>query len=68
MNLFYKKIYSIICRIYAEIFSLLENLFFKSNLKFKSILDEDGFLKIPNSSDLSISKKRFDFLSNEIKE
>ena len=37
----------------------------KDILKIKSTLDEDGFLKIPNSSDLSISKKRFDFILNE---
>ena len=65
MNLIYKKIYSIICRIYSEIFSFLENLFFKSNLKFKSTLEEDGFLKITKISDLSISKKKFDFILNE---
>ena len=65
MNLINKKIYSIICRIYSEIFTFFENLFLKSNLKFKSKLDEDGFLKITNCSDLSISKKRFDFILND---
>ena len=62
MNLIYRRIYSIICRIYSEILTVLENFFLKREKYFKSTLDKDGFLKIPNSSNLSISKKRFDFI------
>ena len=64
INLFYKRIYSIICRLYSEIVSLFENLFLKSNLKSKSTLEKDGFLQINNNSELNISKKRFDFILN----
>ena len=64
INLFYKRIYSIICRLYSEIVSLFENLFLKSNLKSKSTLEKDGFLQINKHSELNISKKRFDFILN----
>ena len=60
-----KRIYTIICRVYSEIFTLLENLFFRSDLKTKCSLNEDGFLKITRDSKLNISKKKFDFILNK---
>ena len=63
MKTLYKKIYLIICLIYCEIITNLENLFLRNfKSKSKSKLELEGFLKISKNSKLDISNKKFDFI------
>tara|TARA_Y100001978_G_C23653205_1_gene414574 strand:+ start:593 stop:1384 length:792 start_codon:yes stop_codon:yes gene_type:complete len=68
MYLPYKKIYSIICRFYSEILTLLENLFLRIDSRTKYAIDENGFIKINKNSELEISKKKFDFIYKDNQE
>ena len=62
MKFLFKVAYETICIVYAKICTAFENYFFRRNLKSKSLLDKDGFLKITKKSKLNISKQRFDFV------
>ena len=62
MKFLFKVAYETICLVYAKICTAFENYFIRRNLKSKSPLDKDGFLKITKKSKLNISKRRFDFV------
>ena len=62
MFISYKKIYSIICRLYSEILTLLENLFLRIHSRSKFAIEEDGFMRINKNTGLEISNKKFDFI------
>ena len=62
MKFLFKVAYETICLVYSKICTAFENYFFRRNLKSKSPLDKDGFLKITKKSKLNISKRRFDFV------
>ena len=65
MKFFYKLIYEIICFVYSRLLTVLENSFLKINVRSKSNLDRDGFLKITKNTKLNVSQQRFDFILNE---
>ena len=64
MKFFYNLIYEIICLIYSQVLTVLENIFLRRNFKSKFTLENEGFLKITSKSKLNISKLRFDFVLN----
>ena len=57
MNCFFQKIYFYICAIYSYILAIIDELFYRVNIKECSYLKRNGYIKIKDKLSLDICKK-----------